>query len=73
MDAFQVAFIVYQAMLETDINCKELDYMVGAHYIVLTNPEQKCALGPLRMVLPRRICKNGKRPGITVVNRTMRT
>ena len=37
LEAIQVADIVYQAVLETDIIFKGVDYMVGARYIALTS------------------------------------
>ena len=65
LEAIQVADIVYQDVLETDIIFKGVDYMEGARYIALTSSEQECALGPLRRVRPRRRSKNGTIPRIT--------
>ena len=65
LEAVQVANIVYQAVMDSDIKFKGVNYQEGARYIALTSTEQECRLGPLRRVLPWRRYVHGTRPGIT--------
>ena len=65
MEAVQVANIVYQAVMDSNIKFKGVNYQEGARYIALTSTEQECRLGPLRRVLPWRRYVHGTRPGIT--------
>ena len=65
LEAIQVANIVYQAIMETDIGFEGVNYLEGARYIALTSSAQECRLGPLGRVLPRRRHVNGTRPGVT--------
>ena len=52
LEAVQVANIVYQAVMDSNIKFKGVNYQEGARYIALTSTEQECPLGPLRRVLP---------------------
>ena len=61
----EVAEIVYQAIMETDIGFEGVDYMEGVKYIVMNSTAQECRTSPLRRILPRRRHVNGVRPGVT--------
>ena len=61
----EVAQIVYQAILETDVKFVGVDYQEACRMIALTSTEQECRLGPLRNVIPKRRYVKGTRPGIT--------
>lgn len=65
LDAIEVARIVYQAMMETEVKFAGVDYMEAARFIALTSTEQECRLSKLKRTLPRRRSKNGTKPGIT--------
>ena len=65
LEAIQVSNIVYQAVMESQIKFKGVNYQEGARYIALTSTEQECRLDPLRRVLPWRQYVHGTRPGIT--------
>ena len=65
LEAVQVANIVYQAVMDSNIKFKGVNYQEGSRYIALTSTEQECRLGPLRRVLPWRRYVHGTRPGIT--------
>jgi hypothetical protein len=65
LEAVQVANIVYQAVMESKVKFKGVNYQEGARYIVLTSTEQECRLGPLRRVLQWRRFLHGTRPGVT--------
>ena len=65
LEAIQVADIVYKAVMETEIEFKNINYQDGVQYIALTSTAQECRIGPLKRVLPRRRHVNGVRPGVT--------
>ena len=65
LEAIEVAEIVYNAMLETEVSFDNINWMEGSKYITLTSTEQECRMGPLKRVLPKRRYVNGTRPGIT--------
>ena len=65
LEAVEVAQIVYQAILETDVKFVGVDYQEACRMIALTSTEQECCLGPLRNVIPKRRYVKGTRPGIT--------
>ena len=67
LEAIQVADIVYKAVMETEIEFKNINYQEGVRYIALTSTAQECRIGPLKRVLPRRRHGNGVRPGVTGV------
>ena len=50
----EVAQIVYQPILETDVKFVGVDYQEACRMIALTSTEQECRLGPLRNVIPKR-------------------
>ena len=50
----QVAEIVYQAIIETEVGFEGVDYMEACKYIVLNSTAQECRTSPLRRILPRR-------------------
>ena len=54
LEAIQVADIVYKAVMDTEVEFKNINYQEGVRYIALTSTAQECRLGPLRRVLPRR-------------------
>ena len=64
----QVAEIVYQAIMETDVGFEGVDYMEGCKYIAMNSTAQECRTLPLRRILPRRRHHNGTRPGVTGVD-----
>ena len=61
----EVAEIVYQAIIETDVGFDGVDYMEGCKYIAMNSTAQECRTSPLRRVLPRRRHTQGGRPGVT--------
>ena len=61
----QVAEIIFNAIMETEVGFEGVNYQEGARYIVLNCTEQECRLGPLRRILPKRRFVNGTRPGVT--------
>jgi hypothetical protein len=65
LEAVEVAEIVYEAVLKTNIKFENVNWMEACKYIALTSTEQECRLGPLKRVLPWRRCVTGTRPGIT--------
>ena len=65
LDAVEVAQIIYNAMMKTEIQFKGVNYQEACRMIALTSSEQECRLGPLRRVLPVRRYVNGTRPGIS--------
>ena len=65
LDAMEIAEIVYNAVLNTNISFENINWMEGCKYIALTSTEQECRIGPLKRVLPTRRSVNGTRPGIT--------
>ena len=65
LDAVEVARIVYQAIMETEVKFAGIDYMEACRLIALTSTEQECRLSKLKRILPIRRSKNGTRPGIT--------
>ena len=65
LDAVEVAQIVYNAMLKTEVKFKGVNFQEARRMIARTSSEQECRLGPLRRVLPVRRYKNGTRPGIS--------
>ena len=65
LDAIEIAEIVYNAVLNTNISFENINWMEGCKYIALTSTEQECRIGPLKRVLPTRRSVNGTRPGIT--------
>ena len=65
LSAIQVANIVYQAVMESEIEFSNINYQEGVRYIALTSTAQECRMGPLKRVLPRRRFVNGVRPGVT--------
>ena len=65
LDAVEVAQIVFNAMMKTEIKFKGVNYMEACRMIALTSTEQECRLGPLKRVLPVRRHVNGTRPGIS--------
>ena len=65
LEAIQVANIVYQAVMESKIKFRGVNYQEGARYIALTSTEQECRLGPLRRILPWRRFVHCTRQGVT--------
>ena len=65
LEAIEVAEIVYEAMLETEVSFDNINWTEGSKYITLTSTEQECRVGPLKRILPKRRHVNGTRPGIT--------
>ena len=65
LDAMEVAQIVYNAMMKTEIEFKGVNYQEACRMTALTSSEQECRLGRLRRVLPIRRYTNGTRPGIS--------
>ena len=65
LDAVEVARIVYNAIMETDVKFSGVDYMEACRLIALTSTEQECRLSKLKRVLPKRRSNKGTRPGIT--------
>ena len=65
LEAVEVAEIVYNAMIETEVSFDNINWTEGSKYITLTSTEQECRMGPLKRVLPKRRYVNGTRPGIT--------
>ena len=65
LDAVEVARIIYNAIMETEIKFSGVDYMEACRLIALTSTEQECRLSKLRRILPKRRSKQGTRPGIT--------
>ena len=45
LEAIQVANIMYQAVMDSQIEFKGVNYQEGARYIALTSTEQECRLG----------------------------
>ena len=64
MDREQVAKIVEQAVLESNILWKDLDYLEGARFIALNKSEEWCRQSSLSKILPRRRSKTGTRPSV---------
>ena len=65
LEAVEVAQIIYNAIMESDVKFSGINYQEACRMIALTSSEQECRLGPLRRVLPRRRYNHGSRPGIT--------
>ena len=65
LDIKQVVLEVKEAMMETEINWENIDYLEAARYIALNWTEQQCRRSELGRVLPRRRKKTGTRPGLT--------
>ena len=65
LEAIEVARIVYNAVMESEVKFEGMNYTEAARMIALTSSDQECRLGPLRRVLPRRRSNHGTRPGIT--------
>ena len=65
LDAVEVAQIVYNAIMKTEVMFKGINYQEACRMIALTSSEQECRLGPLRRVLPIRRYDHGTRPGIS--------
>ena len=65
LEAIEVARIVYNAVMESEVKFSGVNFTEAARMIALTSSEQECRLGQLRRVLPVRRSKNGTRPGIT--------
>ena len=65
LEAVEVAKIVYNAIMETDVKFSGVNYTEACRLIALTSTEQECRMGQLRRVLPRRRSNKGTRPGIT--------
>ena len=65
LSAVEVAEIVYDAVMSTEIKFDGINWTEACKYIALTSTEQECRLGPLMRVLPIRRSVNGTRPGIT--------
>ena len=65
LEAIEVARIVYNAVMESDVKFSGMNYTEAASMIALTSSEQECRLGPLKRVLPTRRSKNGTTLGIT--------
>ena len=65
LDAVEVAQIVYNAIMKTEVMFKGINYQEACRMIALTSSEQECRLGPLRRVLPTRRYDHGTRPGIS--------
>ena len=61
----QVAEIIYQAIMETEVGFDGVDYMEGCKYVAMNSTAQECRLSPLRRILPRRRHHNGVWPGVT--------
>ena len=65
LEAIEVARIVFNAVMESEIKFKGMNYIEAARMIALTSSEQECRLSILKRVLPVRRSKQGTRPGIT--------
>ena len=65
LEAIEVARIVYNAVLETEVKFAGINFTEACRMIALTSSEQECRLGPLKRVLPVRRSNKGTRPGIT--------
>ena len=65
LSTVEVAEIVYDAVMSTEIKFDGINWTEACKYIALTSTEQECRLGPLKRVLPIRRSVNGTRPGIT--------
>ena len=65
LDAVEVAQIIFNAMMKTEIQFKGVNYLEACKMIALTSSEQECRLGRLKRVLPIRRHVNGTRPGIS--------
>ena len=65
LDAVEVAQIVYNAIMKTEVMFKGINYQEACRMIALTSSEQECRLGPLRRALPIRRYDHGTRPGIS--------
>ena len=61
----QVAEIVYQAIMETDVGFEGVDFMEGCKYIAMNSTAQECRISPLRRILPTRRHVQGVWPGVT--------
>ena len=68
VEAIEVARIVYNAVMETEVKFSGINFTDACRMIALTSSEQECRLGPLKRVLPVRRSKNGTRPGILNLN-----
>ena len=65
LEAVEVAQVVFNAMMKSEIKFRGMNYMEACRMIALTSTEQECRLGPLKRVLPVRRFVNGVRPGIS--------
>ena len=65
LEAVEVAKIVYNAIMETQVKFSGVNYMEACRLIALTSTEQECRLSKLKRILPRRRSNKGTRPGIT--------
>ena len=61
----EVAEIVFNAIMDTDVKFDGIDYLEGVRYIALNSTAQECKKSELRRVLPVRRHVNGTRPGVT--------
>ena len=65
LEDVQVADIVYQAVMETEVGFEGVHWQEGARYIALNSTAQECRVSPLSRILPTRRKTTGTRPGIT--------
>ena len=64
LDITRVVEDVQQAILDSKITWREIDYLEAARYVALNWPETKCRSSGLWRVLPRRRKATGTRPGL---------
>ena len=64
LDIERVVEDVQQAILDSNITWREIDYLEAARYVALNWPEDKCRSSGLWRVLPKRRHKGGTRPGL---------
>ena len=65
LNDIEVAIICYQAILDSNINFQNFNYLVAGKYIAMHLTEEEQRRSPLYRVLPRRTTKNGVKPGVS--------
>ena len=65
LNDIEVAIICYQAILDSNINFQNFNYLVAGKYIAMHLTAEEQRRSPLYRVLPRRTTSNGVKPGVS--------
>ena len=61
----EVALIVFEAIINSDIKFENVDFHMAGKYVAMHMTEEEQRVSPISRILPRRTAKGGVRPGVS--------